>query len=97
MSRSVPDANRSVITNSPWTAAPDLFSYYSPLPTSLEYGLNDLARNPRYGRSIRLYGKMLAKYFAPEIIADLCEKVVDAPGAFEVDLPFYIEAGSSSD
>ena len=34
---------------------------------------------------------ILAKYFAPEIVAEVCEKVADAPDAFEVDLPFYTE------
>jgi hypothetical protein len=37
---------------------------------------------------------ILSKYFAPEIIAEVCEKVADAPQSLDVGLPFYIEPPS---
>jgi hypothetical protein len=33
----------------------------------------------------------LAKYFGPEITCEVIEKIADAPGAFDVWLPFYVE------
>jgi hypothetical protein len=34
---------------------------------------------------------IMSKYFAPEIIAECCEKIEDAPCAFDVWIPFYVE------
>jgi len=33
----------------------------------------------------------LAKYFGPEMTAEVIAKIADAPGAFDVWLPFYVE------
>jgi hypothetical protein len=40
------------------------------------------------------FDALLAKYFAPEIIAEVVEKISDAPIALDVDLPFYVEPPS---
>ena len=37
---------------------------------------------------------ILSKYFAPEIIAEVCEKVADAPQSLDIGLPHYIEPPS---
>lgn len=37
------------------------------------------------------FDALLRKYFSPEIIAEVVEKVSDAPIAFDVNLPFYVE------
>jgi hypothetical protein len=34
---------------------------------------------------------LLAKYFSPEITVEVIERVSDAPVAFDVNLPFYVE------
>jgi hypothetical protein len=36
----------------------------------------------------------LAKYFGPEMTAEVIAKIADAPGAFDVWLPFYVEIPS---
>jgi hypothetical protein len=38
----------------------------------------------------------LTKYFSPEIIAEVVEKISDAPVAFAVNLPFYVEPPDES-
>lgn len=43
------------------------------------------------------FDALLTKYFAPEIIAEVCAKIDDAPVAFDVDIPFYIEPPSEED
>jgi hypothetical protein len=40
------------------------------------------------------FDALLTKYFAPEIIAEVVEKVADAPVALDVALPFYVEPPS---
>ena len=40
------------------------------------------------------FDALLTKCFSPEIIAECVEKVSDAPVAFDVDLPFYVEPPS---
>ncbi|MDX3972129.1 MAG: hypothetical protein QHD01_36780 [Bradyrhizobium sp.] len=42
------------------------------------------------------FDALLAKYFSPEIIAEVVEKVSDAPVAFDVALPFYVEPPDES-
>jgi hypothetical protein len=42
------------------------------------------------------FDALLTKYFSPEIIAEVVEKVSEAPVAYDVDLPFYVEAPDSS-
>jgi hypothetical protein len=37
------------------------------------------------------FDALLTKYFSPEIIAEVVENVSDAPVAFDVNLPFYVE------
>jgi hypothetical protein len=38
-----------------------------------------------------LFDALLTKYFSPDIVAEVVEKVSDAPVAFDVSLPFYVE------
>jgi hypothetical protein len=42
------------------------------------------------------FDALLNKYFAPEIMAEVVEKVADAPVAFDVHLPFYVEPPDES-
>jgi hypothetical protein len=42
------------------------------------------------------FDALLAKYFSPAIIAEVVEKVSDAPVAFDVNLPFYVEPPDES-
>jgi hypothetical protein len=42
------------------------------------------------------FDALLTKYFSPEIIAEVVEKVADAPVALDVDLPFYVEPPSDN-
>lgn len=37
------------------------------------------------------FDAILTKHFSPEIIAELCTKIDDAPSAFDISIPFYIE------
>jgi hypothetical protein len=42
------------------------------------------------------FDALLRKYFSPEIVAECVEKVSDAPVAFDVSLPFYVEPPDDS-
>ncbi|WP_316228698.1 hypothetical protein [Bradyrhizobium sp. SZCCHNR1045] len=42
------------------------------------------------------FDALLHKYFAPEIVAEVVERVTDAPIAFDVHLPFYVEPPDES-
>jgi hypothetical protein len=42
------------------------------------------------------FNALLTKYFSREIIAECVEKVSDAPVAFDVNLPFYVEPPDES-
>jgi hypothetical protein len=42
------------------------------------------------------FDALLAKYFSSEIIAEVVETVSDAPVAFDVNLPFYVEPPDES-
>ena len=42
------------------------------------------------------FDALLRKYFSPEILAEVAEKVADAPIAFDVHLPFYVEPPDES-
>jgi len=42
------------------------------------------------------FDALLTKYFSPEIIAEVVEKVSNAPVAFDVNLPFYVEPPDES-
>ena len=37
------------------------------------------------------FDALMTKYFSPEVFAEVIEKVSDAPIAFDVQLPFYVE------
>lgn len=39
---------------------------------------------------------LLAKHFGPEVTSELVRKIEDAPGVFDVWLPFYVEIPSDS-
>jgi hypothetical protein len=42
------------------------------------------------------FDALLTKYFSPEIITEVVEKISDAPVAFDVNLPFYVEPPDES-